>query len=322
MIYLGIDVSKKSLDVAFPTPAGYRLERYANDGPGFAQLVAQLPDSPSCCVMEATGPYYVRLATYLHQQGVAVAVINPLVIKRFSQMRLLRAKTDQADAKLIAAYGQKEHPDLWHPATAAMTELQQEGTVLEGLIKQRTALKNQQEAFAQLPHVSPQALETLRHLLATLEEQLEVLEASMARKVKEQHEQQLKNMVSIPGIGQKTAIALLIITQGFRRFTNSKQLAAYVGISPRIYESGTSVKGRPKISKLGMGRIRALLYLCAWSAVKYNQTCQQLYERLLAKGKAKKLALIAVANKLLKQVFAIATKNQKYEQNFALKLAS
>lgn len=151
--------------------------------------------------MEATGPYYVSLATYLHQQGVGVALVNPLVIKRLSQMCLLRAKTDQADAKFIAAcYGQ---PKLWQSATAAMTELQQESMVLEGLIKQRTALQNQQEAFTQLPYVSPQPLETHQHLLETLEGQIDLLEASTARKVKEQHAQQLKNIANIRALARR-----------------------------------------------------------------------------------------------------------------------
>ena len=321
MHYLGIDISKKSFDVAFPTQKGYVVKKYAQDLAGYEQLLAQLPPG-SYCVMEATGPYCMRLASYLYENQVAVAVVNPLVIKRFSQMRLRRTKTDQADAQLIAAYGQLEKPALWQPAAAFIRELQQESTVLEGLIQQRTALKNQQEAFDQLPHVSPQALQTLDTVLQTLQEQIEALEKGMAQKAQQNQGSQLENITSIPGIGQKTAIQLLIITQGFKRFTNSKQLAAYVGLSPRHYESGTSVKGRPKISKLGMGRMRALLYLCAWSAVKWNQACKQLYERLLAKGKAKKLALIAVANKLLKQAFAIATKNQKYDEKLAPNLAS
>lgn len=321
MLYIGIDIAKQSFEVAFPLESGYQVRKYRQDAAGFHQLLDHLP-AQSCCVLEATGPYYVRLATFLYEQGIAVAVINPLVIKRFSQMRLLRTKTDQADAKLIAAYGKMEQPALWKPAVAYITELQQESTVLEGLIKQRTALQNQLEAFNQLPHVSPQALQTLEKLLATLQEQIEQLEQSMARKAKENQGSQLANLTSIPGIGPKTAIQLLIITQGFSRFTHAKQLCAYVGLSPRIYESGTSVKGKPKISKLGMSRVRALLYLCAWSAVKYNQTCKDLYARLVAKGKAKKLALVAVANKLLKQAFALATKNQKYDENFTLKLAS
>jgi transposase len=321
MFYLGIDVSKKSLDVAFPAEKGYVVKRYANDPRGYEQLLAQLSAS-SCVVMEATGPYYVRLATYLHDKQVRVAVVNPLVIKRFSQMRLRRTKTDRADAQLIAAYGQTEKPPFWQPAAVFISELQQESTVLEGLIQQRTALKNQQEAFNQLPHVSPQAKRSLETVLQALQEQIEQLEKDMAQKAQENQGSQLEKITSIPGIGPKTAIQLLIITQGFTRFANAKQLGAYVGLSPRAYESGTSVKGKARISKLGMSRMRALLYLCAWSAAKYNRACKELYERLLAKGKAKKLTLIAVANKLLKQAFALATKNQKYDENSVLKLAS
>lgn len=321
MVYIGIDISKKSFDVALPSTKGYQLKKYSNDQQGYAQLIGHLPVN-SCCVMEATGPYYVQLASHLHEQGICVAVVNPLVIKRFSQMRLLRTKTDQADAKLIAAYGELEKPALWKPTIAFITELQQESSVLEGLIKQRTALKNQLEALNQLPHVSPEAMQTLQTLLQTLQEQIEVLEKSMERKAKENKASALSNITSIPGIGLKTAIQLLIITHGFSRFENAKQLCAYIGISPRSYESGSSVKGRPKISKLGMSRIRALLYMCAWSACKYNQACKDLYERLLSKGKAKKLALVAVTNKLLKQVCAIAASNQKYNKNMAPILAS
>jgi transposase len=313
MDYIGIDISKASFDVAFPAGKAYKLKKYANNAAGFAQLLAHLGDG-CCCVMEATGPYYMRLATFLHEQQIAVAVINPLVIKRFSQMRLLRAKTDQADAKLIAAYGQCEQPGLWTPPLQFISELQQESTVLEGLIKQRTALKNQKEAFDALPHVSQQALDSLDQLLQTLNEQISLLEKSMARKAKEHGDEQLECLRSIPGIGQKTAIQLFIVTQGFSRFETSKQLSAYIGISPRIYQSGTSVKGRPKISKLGMSRLRATLYMCTWSAVKCNKACREFYERLLAKGKAKNLALIAVANKLVKQAFAIATKKQIYKE--------
>lgn len=320
MHYIGIDISKKHLDVAFSTGKAGKLHRYSNAAAGFAALLEQLPEN-SCCVMEATGPYYVSLATYLHEQGVAVAVVNPLVIRRFSQMRLLRTKTDQVDAKLIASYGASEKPALWQPPVLFISELQQEAAVLQGLIKQKTAIKNQLEALGQMPHVSRQARQTLETLLETLQKEIEQLDKSMQEKAKQQAGDQLENIVSIPGLGLKTAIQLLIITQGFTRFENSKQLCAYIGLSPRIYESGTSVKGKARISKLGMARTRALLYVCAWSAARFNLACRELYQRLVAKGKAKKLALVAVANKLLKQVFAIANSNQKYTESFTSKLA-
>ena len=126
----------------------------------------------------------------------------------------------------------------------------------------------------------------------------------------------LASLESISGIGKKTAIMLTTVSGGFSRFSNHRQLSSYMGLCPRIFESGTSVKGRAKICKLGMSRARGILYVCAWSAKRYNKACHNLYERLVAKGKAKKLALIAVVNKLLKQAFAIATKHTVYNENY------
>ncbi|MGV3504105.1 MAG: IS110 family transposase [Adhaeribacter sp.] len=318
MHFIGIDISKKQFDVALTSQK--TTKRFSNDQIGFAALLEHLPQQ-CCCVMEATGPYYLRLATYLYEQGIAVSIVNPLVIRRFSQMRFMRTKTDQLDAKLIASYGALEKPALWKPSALLISEMQQEASVLQGLIKQRTAVENQLEALEQMPHVSQQALQALDALLETLDEQIQQLEKSLADKAQEQSGEQLENIVSIPGIGRKTAIQLLIITHGFTRFENCKQLCSYIGLSPRIYESGTSVKGKPRISKLGMSRIRAMLYVCAWSAARCNLACRELYHRLIAKGKAKKLALVAVANKLLKQAFAIANSNQKYSESFISKLA-
>jgi transposase len=313
MTFIGIDISKDHFDGAFPLLKGYRSDRFANQASGFAALLAALP-ADAHCVMEATGPYYLQLATYLHQRGIAVSVVNPLVIKRFSQMKLSRAKTDKADARLIAAYGQLHQPAPWQPPVAFIQEVQQESSLLEQLLKQRTALGNHRHALLQHPHISEQALKTLTQLLDQLDEQIQELEKSIENKSKTHRSELLKVLLSIPGIGLKTAIQLLVITQGFERFDNSKQLSAYIGLAPRLYQSGSSVKGKVHISKLGMAQMRKLLYLCAWSASRCNLACQQLYDRLLAKGKAKKLALIAVANKLLKQAFAIATSRQPYQE--------
>jgi transposase len=127
----------------------------------------------------------------------------------------------------------------------------------------------------------------------------------------------LANLESIPGMGKKTAMMLIVLSGGFNRFDDYRKLSSYIGLSPRIFESGTSVKGKARLCKMGMARIRAMLYICSWSAKRYNKACKALYERLLLKGKAKKLALIAVANKLLKQAFAIATKQIDYNENYS-----
>lgn len=130
--------------------------------------------------------------------------------------------------------------------------------------------------------------------------------------------QMLSNLKSIPGIGNQTAMMLILISGGFDRFDDYRKLSSYIGICPRIFESGSSVKGKARLCKMGMSGIRALLYVCSWSAKRCNKACRELYERLIAKGKAKKLALIAVANKLLKQAFAIAKTQSTYQENYSL----
>lgn len=134
--------------------------------------------------------------------------------------------------------------------------------------------------------------------------------------VKEEQQQQLTLLTSIPGIGTKTALFLIVITDGFSKFETAAQLCSYVGITPVIRESGSSVRAQSRISKIGNKKLRNLLFLCAFSACKHNKACRALYERIINKGKSKKLALIAVANKLLKQCFAIAKSGLPYDEEY------
>jgi transposase len=140
----------------------------------------------------------------------------------------------------------------------------------------------------------------------------------MQQIVQAHYTQMLANLKSIPGIGKKTAMMLILVSGGFDRFDDYRKLSSYIGICPRIFESGSSIKGKARICKMGMSGIRASLYVCSWSAKRCNKACRELYERLIAKGKAKKLALIAVANKLLKQAFAIAKQQTKYQENYSI----
>ncbi|MCB0541683.1 MAG: IS110 family transposase, partial [Bacteroidetes bacterium] len=126
----------------------------------------------------------------------------------------------------------------------------------------------------------------------------------------------LARLESIPGIGRKTAIMLTVITNNFKNFETSKQLIAYVGFSPRKYESGTSVRGKGHICKMGKAQIRKLLYLCSWSAKKCNKSCIEMYKRLKEKGKPERVIKIAIANKLIKQAFAIGKYERNYNENF------
>lgn len=313
--YTGIDISKLFFDVAFEEGGKYQHYQFSNDQSGFNSLL-DLLNKDCHVVMEASGPYYLQLACYLHGKGIAVSVINPLVIRRFSQMRMSRAKTDKKDARMIAEYGKTEHPLLWVPPLQHEVSLQQMEALLFSLNKEHTALSNQKGGFQSSGMLSPQLEKIICKELAHKEALIDKITAEMQALAEEHYSDMLKNLESIPGLGKKTAMMLVVITGGFKKFDDYRKLSSYFGLCPRIFESGTSVRGKARICKMGMSRIRAMLYLCSWSAKRYNKACRELYERILGKGKAKKVALIAVANKLLKQAFAIATKETYYNENY------
>lgn len=314
--YIGIDISKLDFDVALRRGNGqYRSYKFKNTPDGFRKF-KELLDTDSWCVMEASGPYYLRLATYLSSQGFNVSVVNPLVIRRFCQMRLMRAKTDKKDAQMIADYGKMNNPGLWAAEAGYVLELKQMQAYVEQLNKQRTSFIRQQEAFKQGTVFNKDVSVGLKRFILKIEGEIKKIESKMVSIIELHHKEMFDKLNSIPGLGKKTSMLLIVLTGGFTKFDNAKQVSSYFGLSPRIFESGTSIKGRAKICKMGMSKIRAMLYICSWTAKKYNRACKALYDRLVEKGKSRKLALIAVANKLIKQAFALATKNQTYDPNY------
>lgn len=314
--YTGIDISKLFFDVAVADGDQYHYYKFSNDITGFEALVKVL-QIQTHVIMEASGPYYLRLACYLHTKGIDVSVINPLVIRRFCQMRMSRAKTDKKDARMIAEYGKTEKPLLWQPSKQHVITLQQMEALLFNLNKEHTALSNQMGSFVSSGLLDKKLNRLINRELIHKQYLIKKLTEDMQQIAEAHYSSMLTNLQSIPGLGKKTAMMLVILSGGFSRFDDYRKLSSYIGICPRIFESGTSVKGKARICKMGMSRIRAMLYVCAWSAKRCNKACKELYERLIAKGKAKKLALIAVANKLLKQAFAIATGQTKYNENYS-----
>ena len=193
--------------------------------------------------------------------------------------------------------------------------------LLEVYLKQRTATTNKLKGEESLGKPSRIVYRSLKRNLKHLNNEIETIESRLLELVKQDQQDQLTALNSIPGMGVKTALFLIILTDGFNKFENAKQLCSYVGITPTIRQSGSSIRGKSRISKKGNRKLRSLLFLCSFSACKHNKDCRELYERITAKGKSKKLALIAVANKLLKQAFAIAKSGRPYDENFVSKLA-
>lgn len=191
--------------------------------------------------------------------------------------------------------------------------------LVSNLQKEYVAVNNQLESFKSTGMLNKSLEEMIKKELRHKQTLIDQLTLQMEEIAKEHYSTLLASLESIPVIGKKTAIMLTTASGGFSRFSNHRQLSSYMGLCARIFESGSRVKGKAKICKLGMSRARGMLYVCAWSAKRYNKACYDLYQRLLAKGKAKKLALIAVVNKLLKQAFAIAPKHTVYNENYATK---
>ena len=313
----GIDISKLVFDV-YSESAGHL--QMTNDQKGFKLLLQSLPKT-ALVVMEATGYYHYRLSQYLHKKGVAVSVVNPLSVKRFIQMKLAKVKTDKSDAKWICEYGQKNEVPLYNALTDVQAECLQIFRLLDVYVKKSTATKNKLHGETTMAIPSKVVYKSLQRNLKHLKKEIEVLEARLLELVKQDQEQQLTLLQTIPGIGLKTALFLIVVTDGFKKFESASQLCSYVGITPTIRISGSSVRGRSRISKVGNKKLRNLLFLAAFSACNYNKACKALFDRIVAKGKSKKLALIAVANKLLKQAFAIAKSGLPYDENFVSKLA-
>ncbi len=319
---IGIDVSKETLAISLFDGLSHKsyetknsIESFVKD---FIDVEKSLDFSEVLFMMENTGVYHLRLATYLSKGcGYPVSVANPLTIKRYSQMHLKRAKTDKADAKLIAEYGYS-NGDKWlfTPPDELYYKIDMKLKGIERLIKIMNILNNQIEAMEQVPDKDGDVLKSFRRLKENFNKEIKKLEDALEELIKDEYGKEYKLLKSIPGVGIKFISVILGKLRGFRDFSSSKKVASYIGICPSVFESGTTVRGRGKITKIGNGYARKIMYLCSLSASKHNKACIELYERLVAKGKPKKVALIAVANKLLRQAFGVLKSGNPYDPEY------
>ena len=320
--FVGIDISKETFDIYFEQEdkgCHVKLHQTEED----YKVLLHLIGSDSICIMEATGNYHLNLANYLHQADIKVVAENPLKIKRFSQMSLQRTKTDKADAKLIYEYGRlilsSTELHFWQPDKTEIGHLKQYDTVRHQLLKQRTALNNSEEALNALTNLNDEVTEVLSDMVAAIDKAIKQLEKGMLKLVKEHHAETFDLVTSVPGVGAKTATMMICLTDGFNKFSHDqvKQFISYIEMSPRTFESGTSVKGRAHISKVGNSRMRSMLYMCSWTAKTKNYQCATLYERLSGKGKPEKVIKVAIAHKLIRQIFGVIKSGVPFSKEYA-----
>ncbi|HJW31577.1 MAG TPA: IS110 family transposase, partial [Saprospiraceae bacterium] len=286
-----------------------------NTPAGFADFFAwcqSLDAQNAHFCMEATGVYYEALANFLFDQQCTVSVTNPAQIAAFAQSGLSRVKTDKSDAKLIARFCQAMNPPLFTPLPANKRQLQ-------ALVRRVKALKDlEQQERNRLDVSLPIVVPSINTMLAALQAEINAVEQAIKSHIDNDPDlkQQRDLLTSMPGLGDTTA-ALLLADVPFERHDCAKSTIAFAGLNPKPHESGSSVRGKGRISKTGSARLRAGLYMPTIVALRHNPIIANFYQRLLAAGKPKMVAVIACMRKLLSLAFAILKSKKPFDANYA-----
>jgi transposase len=315
---LGIDIAKATFQVTLRQAGRAARGEFRNDRTGFKQLAAWLQKRQAGTVwacLEATGQYGVDLAEYLDSQGHAVSIVNPLAIKRYAESQLTRNKTDAVDADLIADFCATQQPARWSPPAPEIRELRELLHQYDALQASRQQARNRLTAGFQ----SATVLAQLHAQIAFVDQQLAEIEQRIAQHI-DGHpdlQRQHKLLDSLPGVAALTAARLLAEDLG--RFEDAHRAAAYAGLTPMNRTSGSSVRRRPKLSKIGKTSLRRALYFPAIAASR-QPVLGALYARLVAKGKTKMAALGAVMHKLLRLAYGVLKSGQPFDPHYAAHL--
>ncbi len=314
---LGIDIAKAKCVCTLLTPDGkMRHKSCANTAAGFADLAAWLQRQGITGVhacLEATGTYGDALATWLHDAGHVVSVVNPAIIHAYARTQLARSKTDRIDADLIARFTATQHPVAWTPPALEIRQLQALVRRLDALHGMRTQEANRLEAGVAVADVRA----SIEAVLASLDAQIALVQ-QLIRQHFDQHpglRAQRDLLTTIPGIGDATA-AVLIAELFDKPYASARQAAAFAGLVPRLVESGT-LRGRSRLSKVGPGRVRKALYFPAVTALRWNPTIRGVRVRLHAAGKPTMVIIGAAMRKLIHLAYGVLKSGKAYQPTCA-----
>jgi transposase len=309
---LGIDVGKADVHAVLLDGEKSARRSFANSSVGFSQLDSWLKNRRVQRVhacLEATGGYSDALAEHLFDAGHVVSVVNPMRVKSFAGAELLRTKTDAIDAALIARFCRSQQPERWSPPPPEIKEL-------KALLRRYEALQDmhvQESNRLEAPGTIGVARQSLVEHLAHLDGQMRDVQARIKELFDDHPDLRGKRdlLTSIPGVGQRTA-EVLIGEIDMSQFDNSKQVAAFAGLSPRHYQSGKIV-ARSRISKAGSPRLRKALFFPAIAAMRFNPALKRFSLRLQQQGKPKLLIIAAIMRKLLVLAFAVLRSGRAYD---------
>ena len=316
---IGIDVSKLTLDVMVRTTNIHK--QFSNDTKGFKQIITWLMKQKinldqSLFCFEHTGWYCLMLSYFLYENKHAYCCINAIEIKR--SMGLKRGKSDKADAWEIANYAWLRRDELIPsvPPAKKLIELQRMMSLREQLIKQQTASKNLLKGMIDivLDQVNDVSVGILKENIAYLEKQITSTEKAMNELIKQDNTMitNYKLSKTVKGVGMVLAVQMLLHTHNYTRFESSRQFAAYCGLVPYPYQSGTSIHGRNKIHPISDRKMKSLLSMSAISAIQHDKELKIYYQKRVEEGKPKMVVLNIIRNKIVSRIFATVNRGTPY----------
>jgi len=323
-VIVGIDQSKLRIDVGLmqvSNPAQLMMEQFENNSKGFMQVIRWIKKQSSCLMSEVlictehTGLYSYPLCVFCQENGIALWMESALQIKQ--SLGIQRGKNDRADARRIAqyAFAQRHKVCLYELPAKTLLALKQLLSYRERLVESRKSFQTPKKELKEFKaDLSGMIIKESDSLLKTIDRKIEKVNETMLQLVKADAtlNKQYELINTVPGIGTITAIYLLVYTNGFTRFRTWRQFACYCGIAPFDYSSGTSIKGKTRVSHLANKKLKSILTLCALAMIKTDNELKQYYERRKAEGKNSMSVINVVRNKLVSRVFAVIRRDTAY----------
>jgi transposase len=315
--FLGIDVGKSDLHAALLQGERSTTKSVPNSATGIKQLGIWLKNRKAENVhacLESTGGWSEAVASALHDGGYLVSIVNPCRIKAFAQSEMLRTKTDAVDAAMIARFCRLHKPEAWVPPSPEVQALQGLVRRYQSLLEMRTEEQNRLE----MPMLTPLVRSSLEAHIEQLTNELGRIDREIDQ-LFEDHpplRRQRDLLTSIPGIGETTAARILGEMPNIAEFRDVKAVAAYAGLSPRHYQSGT-IRRSSRLAKTGNGKLRCSLYFPALSAMRFNPIIKNFAERLEERGKAKMSIIAAAMRKLLVLAYGVLKSGQPFDPAYA-----
>jgi len=317
----GIDVSNDTLDICVSTQHGDRSFVIKNDVKSICKFFNQYKES-LIIGMENTGRYNWALYEAFKDSHHKVFVVSPLHLKK--SIGLVRGKNDKMDAIRIAAFIRKNHHELspWKPSLQAIQKLKVLLTERSSRVKTRRQLLKQQHDYAKMKHLGMDKylMSLNKQQLVLLDKQLALLEREIEAVIKgdEQMKAQSDLIRSVPGAGKVLCWMMLAKTEGFTTITEPRKMACYSGVVPFAHQSGTSIRGKERVSSYADKALKTILHLAAMSAIRLENDLRAYYQRKVEEGKNKMSALNAVRNKIVHRIFAVIKKQMPYQQHLLL----